>query len=81
MSKIVVVSRPEFSGIPCKVAGIVPRGDETGQLNLDDHMSRSERRIMSLASCYAMVAASEAMTQARWAPTTEEDKCRSGSFF
>ena len=60
------------------MAGVVPRGPEPGQLNLDDHTSRAERRIMSLGSCYALVAASEALRQAHWSPKTEEEKCRSG---
>ncbi|XP_045171726.2 3-oxoacyl-[acyl-carrier-protein] synthase, mitochondrial-like [Mercenaria mercenaria] len=67
-----------FDQIPCKVAGVVPRGNNPGQLNLDEHVSPADQRVMSLASTYALVAADEAFNDANWRPSTVEEKQRTG---
>ena len=68
----------EYKDIPCKVAGRVPKGSNPGELNLDDHMSHADQRVMSLASCFALIAAEEALSDANWKPQTVEDKQRTG---
>lgn len=68
----------EYKDIPCKVAGKVPRGNNRGELNLDNFISPADQRVMSLASAYALVAAEEAMDDADWKPKTVEDKQRTG---
>ena len=60
------------------MAGVVPRGNENGELDLDMHITKSERKSMSLATCYALVAAKEALDNAEWFPETEMDKHRTG---
>lgn len=67
-----------YKDIPCKVAGRVPRGDNPGELNLDSYVSPADQRVMSLASAYALVAAAEALADARWKPQTVEEKQRTG---
>lgn len=68
----------EYDGIPCRVAGIIPRGDKSGQLNIDKVIEPSKQRTMSEGSMYVLVAAEEALNDARWKPVTEEDKIRTG---
>ena len=68
----------EYDQIPCKVAGIVPRGCEAGHLDLDRLVSKSDRHSMSLAACYALIASTEALSDANWKPRTEEQQHRTG---
>ncbi|XP_060608520.1 3-oxoacyl-[acyl-carrier-protein] synthase, mitochondrial-like [Ruditapes philippinarum] len=72
------LTEPEYDQIPCKVAGLVPRGNNPGELNLDDHISQADQRVMSLASAYAIVAADEAIKDADWKPKSAEEKQRTG---
>ena len=69
----------EFANIPCKVAGSVPTGSGDGELTLEDHVSRADRRVMSRSTCYSLIAASEALKQAGWAPGTEDQRCYTGN--
>ena len=71
---------PDYSNIPCKVAGWVPRGETEGELNLDRYVSKSDQRSLSLASCYAVVAAQEAMEQSGLQLETEEQRVRAGQY-
>jgi len=70
----------EYKDIPCKVAGSVPRGTSPGELILDEHVSPADQRVMSLASAYALVAAGEALTDAGWKPSTEEERHKTGEY-
>ncbi|XP_074641291.1 3-oxoacyl-[acyl-carrier-protein] synthase, mitochondrial-like [Tubulanus polymorphus] len=67
-----------FEKIPCQVAGYVPRGTGESLLNLEEHFSKRQLKEMSLGSAYAVVAAGEALSHARWSPTTEEEKASTG---
>ena len=67
---------PEFEQIPSKVAGLVPRGQ--GEFQEGDWVSAPERRSTSLASLFALCAASEALDDAQWRPTLEQDSIRTG---
>ncbi|XP_060075623.1 3-oxoacyl-[acyl-carrier-protein] synthase, mitochondrial-like [Ylistrum balloti] len=73
-----VINGQGFEGIPCKVAGFVPRGDNPGELQLKEYMSVQEQRITSQGYAYALVAAEEALTDAGWKPNTEEEKHSTG---
>ena len=68
----------EYEKIPCKVVGMIPVGTEDGALNLGAHIPSAEQRAMSLASAYSIVAASEALNQARWQPQDEAQQCATG---
>ncbi|XP_033748336.1 3-oxoacyl-[acyl-carrier-protein] synthase, mitochondrial-like [Pecten maximus] len=67
-----------FEGIPCKVAGLIPRGDNPGELQLKDYMSVQEQRIMSQGCAYALAAVEEALTDAGWKPKSEDEKNSTG---
>ena len=69
---------PEFGQIPSQVAGLVPRGTGRGEFQEGDWVSAPERRSTSLASIYALCAASEALEDADWKPVTEEDCLQTG---
>jgi 3-oxoacyl-[acyl-carrier-protein] synthase II len=64
--------------IPCRIAGLVPRGCKPGELNIDEYVSKSDQARMNLASCYALVAAEEALEQAQWKPKTDLERNRTG---
>ncbi|ESO97428.1 hypothetical protein LOTGIDRAFT_115074 [Lottia gigantea] len=68
----------DFQTIPSKVVGIVPKGLNEGQLNLEQFLTPAELRGLPLPSAYALVAAEEALDMARWKPNSEEEKYRSG---
>ncbi|XP_038062336.1 3-oxoacyl-[acyl-carrier-protein] synthase, mitochondrial-like [Patiria miniata] len=72
------VEGPGYEKIPCQVAGYVPKGDGVGQFQASKTVSSSEQRTMSDASVFALAAAEEALTQAKWTPTNEDDKRESG---
>ena len=64
----------DVSDLPSKIAGIVPVGEsEHGHFNIDDHVDRKEQKKMDTFIAYAMAAADEAVKDAEWHPTEEED--------
>ena len=71
----------EYEKIPCKVAACVPLGVGPGELDLDSCIPKSERRGMSLATCYTLIATKEALVQAKWHPTTEEERYNTGMLY
>ena len=68
----------EYEKIPSKVAGSIPRGEGENELDLDRFLSKRDQRIMPLATGYAIAAADEALRDAGWKPTTDEQKHRTG---
>lgn len=68
----------KFANLPCKLAALVPRGKATGELDLHSHFSDGELRTMSLASAYALVAAKEALEDAKWLADDETSKLNTG---
>ena len=62
------------------MAGYVPRGSNPGELDIDVHISQADQRVMSLSSCYAVVAADEALADAGWKPESKEQRERTGQF-
>lgn len=65
---------PQFAALPSQVAGIVPEGrKEDGMWNAKDWLSASDERRMGRFAQYAMVASQEALNDAGWNPTKEED--------
>ena len=67
-----------YQQIPSKVAGYVPRGSNSGELDIDATISPAEQRVLSLSSCYAIVATDEALSDAGWKPGTREERERTG---
>lgn len=56
----------------------MPRGENSGELDLGRHVPMPDQRTMSLATAYCLVAAEEAIIDANWLPSTNEDKQRTG---
>ncbi|XP_049867511.1 3-oxoacyl-[acyl-carrier-protein] synthase, mitochondrial [Pectinophora gossypiella] len=68
-SGIVPLQGEEYSKLPCKVAGLIPKDDTVTKA-----LSKSNLRSMAPATCLALVATAEALTDAKWLPETEADK-------
>jgi len=69
----------DVSDLPAKIAGQVPRGDtQSGAFNADDWVPPKEQRRMDEFIVYAMAAAEQAVNDAGWKPTGEEDRERTG---
>ncbi|HVB89399.1 MAG TPA: beta-ketoacyl synthase N-terminal-like domain-containing protein, partial [Beijerinckiaceae bacterium] len=69
----------DVSDLPCQVACQVrPGGESEGGWNPDDWMESKERRKVDDFIVYGMAAATQALRDARWAPTTAEEQNASG---
>ncbi len=70
------ITRFETGDLPIKVAGSVPgmESDPEAGFDPDRVADAKERRKMELFSLYAMAAAEEALTQANWFPSSDEDR-------
>ena len=69
----------DVSDLACKIACSLPRGDGTdGTFNPDQWMEPKEQRKVDPFIVYAMAAATQALDDAGWKPTTYEDQCASG---
>jgi 3-oxoacyl-[acyl-carrier-protein] synthase II len=73
------ISDFEVSDLACKIACQIPRGDGSkGTFNADDWMEPKEQRKVDPFIVYAVAAATQALNDAGWNPTTYEDQCASG---
>ncbi|WP_428029619.1 beta-ketoacyl-ACP synthase II [Ancylobacter sp.] len=69
----------DVSDLPAKIACQLPRGDGTdGTFNPDQWMEPKEQRKVDDFIIYAMAAATQALDDADWHPTSYEDQCASG---
>src|SRR6185436_6597692 len=69
----------DVSDLPCKIAGIIPRGDGSdGTYNPDQWMEPKEQRKVDHFIVYAMAAAKQAVEDSGWRPTDDEDRWRTG---
>src|SRR6476661_2669832 len=70
----------DVSDIPCKIAGVIPRGDGTnGTYNPDQWMEPKEQRKVDHFIVYAMAAAKQAVEDSGWRPETYEDQIATGT--
>jgi 3-oxoacyl-[acyl-carrier-protein] synthase II len=70
----------DVSDLPSKIACVVPRGDGSdGSFNPDQWMEPKEQRKVDDFIIFAMAAARQALDDADWHPTTEEDRCATGT--
>lgn len=70
----------DVSDLTCQIACMVPRGDGTnGTFNADQWMEPKEQRKVDDFIIFAMAAATQALDDANWHPTTEEDRCATGT--
>ncbi|CAH1785395.1 unnamed protein product [Owenia fusiformis] len=77
-SGITRVKGPGFDKVKltCNIAGQVPKGSTPGDLNMGHLYSSTEQRKQSLAALYALEAAREALTMARWGGSELEEEER-----
>ncbi len=68
----------DVSDIPAKIAGQVPRGTGSGELNLETAVSAKDLKKMDDFILYAIAAADQAVAASGWAPTDEADCERTG---
>ena len=69
---------PEYEFLPSQVVGMVPKGSSTGLFNESEWATQAERKTMSLASVYALCAATEALKDSNWSPASERDCLTTG---
>jgi 3-oxoacyl-[acyl-carrier-protein] synthase II len=69
----------DVQDLPCKIAGMVPRGDAAGGgFNADSYVPPKDQRKMDTFIVYAMGAATQAIEDAGWKPEDEESRQRTG---
>ncbi|KAI9832648.1 MAG: hypothetical protein M1819_004233 [Sarea resinae] len=65
---------PQFATLPCQVAAVIPEGSkEQGGWDLKEWLKPGDERRMATFAQYAMAASEEALEDAGWKPTGEED--------
>ncbi len=77
-SAVARVENFDVSDLPCQIAAQVPRGDAPDAFNPDDWMDPKEQRRVDDFIVYGMSAATQALQDANWAPTTYEDQIETG---
>ena len=69
----------DVSDLPCRIAMQIPRGDGAGgTFNADAWMEPKEQRKVDLFIVYAVAAATQALEDAGWKPTTYEEQTSTG---
>jgi 3-oxoacyl-[acyl-carrier-protein] synthase II len=70
----------DVADLPCKIACQVPRGDgSNGSFNPDQWMEPKDQRKVDDFIIFAMAAARQALDDANWHPSTEEERCATGT--
>ncbi|MEI6573087.1 MAG: beta-ketoacyl-ACP synthase II [Alphaproteobacteria bacterium] len=78
-SGAVNVTRCDVSDLASQIACEVPRGDGSGgTFNANDWMDPKDQRKADEFILFGMAAATQALADAQWAPSTDEDKHRTG---
>jgi 3-oxoacyl-[acyl-carrier-protein] synthase II len=73
------IEKFEVADLPAKIACQIPRGDgANGSYNPDQWMEPKEQRKVDEFIVYAMCAARQAIEDAGWKPTGQEDRTRAG---
>ncbi|KAK8694279.1 hypothetical protein V6N13_071833 [Hibiscus sabdariffa] len=67
-----------FDHLTSKVAAIVPRGTGPAEFNEDLWLNAKDQRSVARFISYALCAADEALKDAKWVPTDQEEKERTG---
>ncbi|MEA2867892.1 MAG: 3-oxoacyl-[acyl-carrier-protein] synthase [Bradyrhizobium sp.] len=70
----------DVSDLTSRIACVIPRGDGThGTFNPDQWMEPKDQRKVDDFIIFAMCAAHQALDDADWHPSTEEDRCATGT--
>ncbi|XP_026724662.1 3-oxoacyl-[acyl-carrier-protein] synthase, mitochondrial [Trichoplusia ni] len=70
---IVALKGDGYSKLPCRIAGIIPPDDKVMKA-----LSKSNLKSMAPATCLALVATEEALSDAKWFPENNVDKEATG---
>ncbi len=68
----------DVSDLAAQIAGVIPRGTNPGELDLDAVASAKDRRRMDDFIVYGLAAAMEAVQDSGWLPEDEESRERTG---
>ena len=72
----------EIDDLPCQIAAQLPRGNgENGTFNADQWMEPKEQRKVDDFIVYAVSAATQALADAGWKPSTPEEQAMTGVMF
>jgi 3-oxoacyl-[acyl-carrier-protein] synthase II len=78
-SGITAIQSFDVAEMPCRVAGIIPRGSKAdGKLDVAEWVPPKDHKKMDKFIQYAMAAGIEAVEDSGWMPTDEEDRCATG---
>lgn len=78
-SGAVNITRCDVSDLASQIACEVPRGDGSGgTFNANDWMDPKDQRKADEFIVFGMAAATQALADAKWAPSTDEEKHRTG---
>ena len=70
----------DVSDLTSRIACVIPRGDGTGgTFNPDQWMEPKDQRKVDDFIIFAMCAARQALDDANWHPSSEEDRCATGT--
>src|SRR5215207_2323069 len=70
----------EVSDLTCQIGCFVPRGPQAdGLFNPDDWMEPKDQRKVDDFIIFAMCAARQALDDANWHPSNEEERCATGT--
>ena len=70
----------EVSDLPSRIACMVPRGDGSdGTFNADQWMDPKDQRKVDDFIIFAMCAARQALDDANWHPSSEDERCATGT--
>src|SRR5215471_6707277 len=70
----------DVADLPCKIACVVRRGDGSdASFNPDQWMEPKDQRKVDDFIIFAMAAARQALDDASWHPSTEEERCATGT--
>jgi len=72
------ITKFDASDISCRIAGEVPIGENEGDFNESDWVSKKEKRMMDNFIVYGVAAAEQAINDSGWKPEKEEDLKRTG---
>lgn len=70
-SGIVPLQSEEYSKLPCRIGGVVPVDKDE---KVKQALSKGNLKSMAPATCLALVATAEALSDAQWAPENETEK-------
>jgi len=68
----------DVSDLPCRIAGLVPRGDAPGAFRPEAYVEPRELRRNDPFIVYALAAATQALRDSGYEPRSEEERCRAG---